>query len=86
MKTFKIIGPGCNSCRSTAALIAEVAAARNIPIDLEEIHDPARFAEYGVTRTPAVWCDGKIIFTGGGAEWPEVESWLTQIADGKESS
>lgn len=81
MKTFKVIGPGCNSCRSTAALIAEVAAARHIQIDLEEIHDSAHFAEFGVVRTPAVWCDGKIVFTGGSARWPEVESWLTDAPD-----
>ncbi len=79
MTSFKVIGPGCNSCRTTAALIAEVAKARGVVIELKEIHDPAQIAALGVTRTPAVILNGEIVFTGGSPDWIKVENWLTQI-------
>lgn len=85
MHSFKVIGPGCNSCRTTAALIAEVAKARGIAIGLEEIHDPAQIAALGVMRTPAVMRNGMLIHTGGTPEWIEVEGWLTQIDNRKEA-
>jgi len=86
MKTFKIIGPGCNSCRTTGALIAEVAKARGISVDLEEIDEPEQIATLGVTRTPAVMLDGEIVLAGGVPDWMQVESWLTQVTNRKESS
>ncbi len=85
MDSFKVIGPGCNSCRSTAALIAEIAKASGVTIELEEIHDPAQIAALGITRTPSVMHNGLIIHTGGTPDWIEVEGWLTQSDNRKET-
>lgn len=84
MKTFRVVGPGCNSCRTTAALIAGVANARGVAIELEEINDPAQFAALGVTRTPAIMLDGEIVFSGGAPDWGQVENWLTQTTNVKD--
>lgn len=74
---IKVICPGCNSCRATANLIREVADARQIQITLDAISDPSDIAALGITRTPAVMIDGKVVLAGGVPEWIDVENWLT---------
>jgi hypothetical protein len=75
---IKVLGPGCNSARNTAALIREVAAARRLEIDLEEVFEPTRIAALGITRTPAVMVDGEVVLEGGVPDWIDVENWLTR--------
>jgi predicted thioredoxin/glutaredoxin len=88
MKTtqIKVICPGCNSCRSTANLIREVAMARQIAITLNEVNDPADIAALGITRTPAVMVNGEIVLAGGVPDWIEIENWLTHPQYRKTSS
>lgn len=76
---IKVICPGCNSCRTTANLIREVAAARRVAITLEEVNDPADIAALGIARTPAVMVNGQVMLAGGVPDWIDVENWLTHL-------
>lgn len=80
VKDIKVFCPaGCNSARTIAALIREVAAARQVAVTLEEIVEPERIAACGVVRPPAVMVDGALVLAGEVPDWIAVEQWLTQL-------
>jgi hypothetical protein len=37
MKNVEILGPGCRNCQTTLTLVAEVARAKGIEIQLEKL-------------------------------------------------
>ena len=39
MKDIKVLGTGCAKCKSTVAIIEQVASAKGVPVKLEKIED-----------------------------------------------
>jgi len=76
MKKIKVLGSGCKSCISTAALIDEVAGALNIVIDVEKVQDLAQIMAYGVMSTPAVVIDEQVVHKGSIPKREAIEGWL----------
>jgi len=76
MKNIKILGTGCTNCQNTAKLVAEVAKANGISIELEKVEDPQTIMAYGVMSTPGVVIDGKVVHAGGVPSRTKVESWF----------
>jgi len=76
MKSIKVLGTGCANCRNTLKLIAEVAQAKGVEIELEKVEDLRQIMSYGVVSTPGVVLDGKIVHAGGVPARAKVESWL----------
>lgn len=77
MKDIKVLGTGCAKCRSTVALIEEVARQRGIEISVQKIEEPREIIGYGVMSTPAVVIDGEVLHAGGIPAREKVEQWLT---------
>ncbi|MDB1107957.1 thioredoxin family protein [Pseudomonas extremaustralis] len=77
MKDIKVLGSGCAKCKSTVALIEQVASAKGIPITLEKIEDMQQIVSYGVMSTPSVVIDGKVVHSGGIPLRDKVEQWLS---------
>lgn len=75
---IKVLGTGCAKCKSTVALIEDVAKKKGIPISLEKIEDIQAIVGYGVMSTPAVVLNGKVIHAGGVPGRDKVEQWLNQ--------
>jgi predicted thioredoxin/glutaredoxin len=73
---IKILGSGCSKCKSTAALIEQVARERNVAITLGKVEEPREIAGYGVMSTPGVVIDGKVVHAGGLPGRAKVEQWL----------
>jgi hypothetical protein len=44
----KVLGTGCANCRSTIALIEQVARAKSVTIDLKKVEDLKDIMSYGV--------------------------------------
>ena len=77
MKDIKVLGTGCAKCRSTVALVEEVAKQKGIAISLQKIEEPRDIVGYGVMSTPAVVIDGKVLHAGGIPARDKVEQWLS---------
>ncbi len=76
MKDVKVLGSGCASCEATYRLVAEVAKAKGIEIQLQKISNLQEIMTFGIMATPGVVVDGKVVHSGGMPSRSKVESWL----------
>ncbi len=77
MKDIKVLGTGCASCKSTVALIEQIAQAKGVQVKLEKVEEPRDIMEYGVMSTPGVVIDGKVVHAGGVPSRNKVEQWMS---------
>lgn len=73
---IKVLGTGCANCRTTLALIEQVAQAKGVPVTLNKVEDLRDIVGYGVMRTPGVVIDGKVVHAGGVPSRDQIEKWL----------
>lgn len=76
MKSVKILGTGCANCRTTYALVEQVARDRGVAVTLEKVEDLPSIVAYGVMSTPGVVIDGRVVHAGGVPQRSAVESWF----------
>jgi small redox-active disulfide protein 2 len=76
MKNVKVLGTGCANCKNTLQLIAQVAQAKGIEIQLEKVEDLQQIMRFGVMSTPGVVIDDKVVHAGGVPARTKVESWF----------
>lgn len=76
MKDIKVLGTGCANCKSTIALIEQVAHAKGVAVTLAKIENIRDIMGYGVMSTPAVVIDGKVVHAGGVPGRDKIEQWL----------
>ena len=76
MKSVKVLGPGCANCKTTYAILEDVAKAKGVAIQLEKIEDIKVIMSYGVMSTPGVVIDGKVVHAGGIPPRSKVEGWF----------
>lgn len=74
----KVLGTGCAKCKSTVALIEDIASSKGVNLSLEKVEDIQAIVGYGVMSTPAVVIDGKVVHAGGVPGRDKVEQWLSQ--------
>ena len=72
----KVLGTGCANCRSTIALIEQVARAKSLTIDLKKVEDLKDIMSYGVMSTPGVVIDGKVVHAGGVPSRDKIAQWI----------
>ena len=77
MKHVKVLGSGCANCRTTVALIEQVAQAKGVPIQLEKVEDMQAIVSHGVMRTPGVVIDGRVVHAGGVPSRDTIEQWFS---------
>jgi small redox-active disulfide protein 2 len=77
MTVIKVLGTGCPSCNATVKLIADVARAKGVDVQVEKLQDLKDIMRYGVMSTPGVVIDEKVVHAGGVPARAKVESWLT---------
>jgi small redox-active disulfide protein 2 len=83
MREVKVLGTGCANCRSTAALVEDVAREQGIAIHLEKVEALPEIARYGVMATPGVVVDGKVVHAGGVPRREKIAGWLAADAAAK---
>jgi small redox-active disulfide protein 2 len=76
MKEIKVLGIGCANCKSTIALIEQVAQAKDVEVKLEKVEELRDIASYGIMSTPGVVIDGKVVHAGGVPSREKVASWF----------
>ena len=76
MKEIKVLGSGCANCRTTVALIEQVAQAKGVDVNLQKIEDLKEVMRHGIMSTPGVVIDGKVVHAGGVPSRAKIEQWL----------
>lgn len=76
MKDVKVLGPGCQRCRTTEAMVKAAAEKLALPIQVEKVTDYAAIAAYGIAATPGIVVDGKVVHAGGLPRAEDIERWL----------
>ncbi|MGB9677250.1 MAG: thioredoxin family protein [Candidatus Ratteibacteria bacterium] len=59
-----IVGAGCPKCQAVEKVVKEVVEELKIDANVSHLYDIKEFARYGVTITPAIVIDGKVVFAG----------------------
>ena len=73
---IKVLGTGCANCKSTIALIDQVAKANGVEVKLEKVEELREIMGYGVMSTPGVVIDGKVVHAGAVPSRDKIEQWL----------
>ena len=76
MKEIKVLGSGCANCRTTVALIEQVAQAKGVAVSLQKVKEVRDIMGYGILSTPGVVIDGKVVHAGGVPSRDKIEQWL----------
>ena len=84
----KVLGTGCANCKSTMALIEQVARDKGVPIHLGKVEELRGIVGYGVMSTPGVVIDGQVVYPAGsrlscGSPGPmgPLPQWVPEAAD-----
>ena len=75
---FQILGPGCVNCRKLAENTEAAAKELGVPYELSKVTDIAAMTGFGISRTPALVADGKIVVQGRVPGIDELMSLLAQ--------
>ena len=73
---IKVLGTGCANCKTTLALIEQIAQAKGVPVTLSKVEELRDIMGYGVMSTPGVVIDGKVVHAGGIPSRDKIEKWL----------
>jgi arsenite-transporting ATPase len=73
---IRVLGSGCSKCRVTIGMIERAALASNVEIEIIKVEDRDEIKRLGVSSTPAVMIDGKIVHSGGLPAHEKVQGWL----------
>jgi small redox-active disulfide protein 2 len=82
MKTIKVLGTGCASCKTTLKLIQEAAHAKGVEVKLEKVEELSEIMRYGVMNTPGVVLDGQVVHAGGIPSKEKIDGWLNGSSNG----
>jgi arsenite/tail-anchored protein-transporting ATPase len=77
---IKVLGIGCSKCQSTIKIIEQVARSAGVSVEITKVQSPEEIKQLGVTSTPAVIIDGKIVHSGGLPSHEKVEGWIAPMA------
>jgi small redox-active disulfide protein 2 len=77
---IKVLGTGCANCKTTIALIDQIAQAKGVPVKLEKVEELRDIIGYGVMSTPGVVINGRVVHAGGVPSRDKIEQWLTASA------
>jgi small redox-active disulfide protein 2 len=61
---IKILGPGCNNCKTLERVTKEAVAELGINATIEKVEDYGAIAGYGVMSTPALVIDEVVVTSG----------------------
>jgi small redox-active disulfide protein 2 len=80
---IKVLGPGCANCRTTYALLEQVARDKGVTVSLTKVEDIKDIMGSGILSTPGVVIDGTVVHSGGVPSRAKVEQWLSAGAPSK---
>jgi len=76
MRDIVVFGPGCPRCEQLAANAEAAARALGIDSDIFKITDAKSFSAFGVTATPALMVDNRVLASGKVPTVDEIKAML----------
>ena len=75
---IKILGPGCQKCKTLEKITREVVVQNGIDATIIKVDDIMEIMKYGVMTTPALVVDGKVEIKGRVPSSDEIKQVLTR--------
>ena len=63
-RRIEILGPGCARCKETYRVVQHVVETGSLPFDVVKVESMERMVALGLTATPGVAIDGKVVVSG----------------------
>ncbi len=73
---IKILGPGCVSCNRLEEMVRDILDKWGFEADITHIHELDEIWRHGVTKTPALIINDKVMSQGRLPTLAQVESWI----------
>ena len=80
---IEVLGPGCAKCELLAKHAEEMVRELGLDAAVVKLTDPMVFARYGVTTTPALAIDGRLVWQGRLPSRQELHDLLDRIPDAR---
>lgn len=64
MKEIKILGTGCQKCKTLEKMVKEAVSKSDLKANIEKVEDIMEIMKYGVMSTPALVVDGAVVLKG----------------------
>lgn len=80
---IKILGPGCANCRTTLALLEQVARDKGVAATFAKVEDIKDIMSFGILSTPGVVIDGTVVHAGGVPTRARIEQWFSTFGSEK---
>jgi small redox-active disulfide protein 2 len=61
---IEVLGTGCSKCQALTEATKKAIAQKGIFAQIEKVEDIMKIMEYGVTSTPALVLNGKVVSSG----------------------
>ncbi len=61
---IEVLGTGCAKCQTLLLHVKEAVAQKGMFAQIEKVEDMMKILEYGVTSTPALVVDGRVVSSG----------------------
>jgi small redox-active disulfide protein 2 len=77
MLTIKVLGSGCNNCKTLASLAEQAIASLAIEAKVEKVTDYSEIMKYKLLATPGLVINEKVVSAGRVPNQAEITTFLT---------
>ncbi|TEB14318.1 hypothetical protein Psfp_02994 [Pelotomaculum sp. FP] len=78
MLEIKVLGPGCNKCKTMYKLVTETLGEMGIDADVKKVEKLDEIIEAGVMLTPGLVINGKVKVTGKVPGKSDIKKYIEQ--------
>jgi small redox-active disulfide protein 2 len=80
--SLKVLGPGCQKCKTLEKLVIETITENNIDAEVQKVEDINQIISYGVMTTPALAVNEKVVFSGRVPSKNEIKNYIEKAING----
>lgn len=74
---IKVLGPGCAKCKKLEDAVKTAVKELELKADIIKVEDMMEIMDHGVTMTPALIVDGKVVLKGRIAGVKEIKDLIS---------
>ena len=82
---IEVLGPGCPKCDSSFDRVKQVLEELKLEAELVKVTDVFQIIDRGISFTPALVIDGKLIFQGKVPTMEQIRTILEELSPTKDS-
>lgn len=80
---IEVLGPGCPNCQKLEREVFNALSELNLDADVVEVTDLKQIIASGISMTPGLVVDGKVICSGRVPGRGEIKEWLKKAQESK---